>query len=155
MRSLVWAVVLACAFTACRRAGGGDSPIATVREFLEVMDRSADENDALIEAYDLLDDDAQSALARRAERTSMLSGRPYQPWQMLAPGRFGLHFAPASPGGMHERVTGDTAVVTVTGDKPGQRADVPLVRQRGKWRIKLTIPPMRNAAPSAARQSDG
>ena len=67
----------------------------------------------------------------------MLSGREYQPWQMLAPGRFGLHFAPASPGGMHERVNGDRAIVTVTGDKPGQRAEVPLVREHGKWRIKL------------------
>jgi hypothetical protein len=157
MRFVACAAVLGCVFAlaACKRAGREDSPIATVRHFLEVMDRSADEDDALVEAYGLLDESAQGALARRAERTSTLSGRAYQPWQMLVPGRFGLHFAPASPGGMHELVSGDTATVTVTGDKPGQRADVPLVREHGKWRIKLTIPPMRNTAPSAARQSDG
>jgi hypothetical protein len=157
MRFIACSAVLACslALAACGRAGRDDSPIATVRHFLEVMDRSADEDDALAEAYRLLDDSAQGALAQRALRTGMLSGRDYQPWQMLAPGRFALHFAPASPGGMHERVNGDTAVVTVTGDKPGQRAEVPLVRQHGKWRIKLVIPPMRNAASSGARQTDG
>jgi hypothetical protein len=157
MRFSAYATALSCALAlgACGRAAGEDSPIATVRHFLEVMDRSADEDDALADAYRLLDENAQAALARRAERTSMLSGRAYQPWQMLTPARFALHFAPASPGGMHERVDGNTAVVTVTGDKPGQRAEVPLVREHGKWRIKLAIPPMRNEAPSGARQSDG
>lgn len=157
MRFASRCAVLVCSLVllSCGRAGGDDSPIGTVRHFLEVMDRSADEDDALAEAYRMLDDSAQTALAQRAERTSMLSGRDYRPWQMLAPGRFGLHFVPASPGGMHERVTGDTAIVTVTGDKPGQRAEVPLVRAHGKWRIKLAIPAMRNAASGGARQTDG
>lgn len=119
------------------------------------MDRSGDEESALRDAYALLDASAKASLARRAERATMLSGHSYEPWQMIAQGRFGLHFVPASPGGMHEHIQGDSAIVTVTGDKPGQRAQVSLVREQGKWRIRLEIPPMRNAEPSTPQKDDG
>jgi hypothetical protein len=138
----------------CGPAVHDDSPVSTVRHFLEVMDRSGDEESALADAYQLLDSGAQAALARRAERASTLSGRAFKPWQMLVRGRFGLRFAPTSPGGMHERITGDRAVVTVIGDQPGEHAEVPLVREQGKWRVALTLPPMRNEA-GGTRQSDG
>ena len=138
----------------CGRAARDDSPVATVRHFLEVMERSAEEEGALQDAYELLDSGAQAALSRRAERATALSGRAFKPWQMLARGRFGLRFAPASPGGMHERITGDRAVVTVAGTKPGQHAEVPLVREQGKWRVALVLPPMRNEG-AGARQGSG
>jgi hypothetical protein len=73
---------------------------------------------------------------------------------MLVRGRFGLRFSPTSPGGMHERITGDRAVVSVIGDQPGEHAEVPLVREQGKWRVSLTLPPMRNEA-AGTRQGDG
>jgi hypothetical protein len=135
---------------ACSACGGGapthETPVATVRHFLEVMDRSVADERALIEAFRLLDSGAQSALTERAERASTLAGRRYEPWQMLAQGRFRLRFAPATPGGMRERVTGERAIVTVTGSGEGQRAEVPLVREQGRWRIALRIPSMRTAS---------
>jgi len=121
-----------------------DSPVAVVRDFLDAMARSRDQNQAMIEAYGLLDSAARDALKRRADRARSLSGRPYEPFQMLAQGRFKLNFAPAVPRGMHERVDGERAVVTVVGVKPDQRAEVPLVRENGQWRIHIDIPPMRN-----------
>jgi hypothetical protein len=146
--------VFALASVACERSARDESPVATVRHFLEVMDRSAEEESALREAYRLVDASARAALARRAERAATLSGRSYEPWQMLAQGRFRLRFAPASRGGMRERIDGERAVVTVIGEKPGQRADVPLVREQGHWRIQLAIPALRNSG-SGPRQGDG
>ena len=64
---------------------------------------------------------------------------------MLAQGRFRLRFAPRSPGGLRERIAGDRAVVTVTG-QGSERVDVQLIRQQGKWRIALRIPPMQGDA---------
>lgn len=118
--------------------------MAVVRDFLEAMERSRDEGQALAEAYGMLDSAARAALSRRAERARTLSGRPYEPHQMLVQGRFGLNFTPAVPRGMHERIEGDRAVVTVQGTKSDQSAEVPLIREDGRWKIHLEIPPMRN-----------
>jgi hypothetical protein len=62
-----------------------------------------------------------------------------EPWQMLAQGRFRLRFSPASRRGMKETIKGDQATVTVTGNGPGERADVPLVRENGQWRLQLVL----------------
>jgi hypothetical protein len=141
-------VALWIGLTAISSAAGcgrsGDSPVAAVRHFLEVMERSRDQGPALREAFQLLDAGAQAALIRRAERASTLSGRPYEPYQMLAQGRFVLRFTPASPRGMTEHIQGDRAVVTVTGPRRADRAEIPLVREGGRWRIQLAVPPMRN-----------
>jgi hypothetical protein len=159
LRNSFGAALLCAAVQAC---GGGDateteSPVATVRHFLEVMDRSAADEAALKEAYRLLDAAARQALADRAERATTLAGRGFEPWQMLAQGRFRLRFAPASPRGMRERVQGDRAVVTVTGAQPGQHAEVPLVLEHGRWRIALPVPTMRSEprSPEPQRPSPG
>lgn len=142
----VCTVLLSAAIALAAGCGGdGDvrSPTATVRHFLEVMDRSAADDAALREAYHMLDASARAALAARAERATTLAGRRYEPWQMLSQGRYRQRFAPASPRGMRERVQGDRAVVTVSGRRPEERAEVSLVREEGHWRIVLAIPPMR------------
>jgi hypothetical protein len=116
------------------------------------MERSATDDGALLEAYGLLDQGAQRALAARATRTRALSGQAFEPWQMLAQGRFRLRFAHAR-GGMRERIDGERAIVVVSGSGAGQRAEVPLVREQGRWRIQLILPAMRSDVP--ARHSDG
>ena len=115
-----------------------DEPVAKVRHFLELMERSAVDEGSLQDAYALLDRGAQQGLQARADRARSLSGRAFEPWQMLAQGRFRLRFAPA-PGGLHARMTGDRAVVVATGSAPGERAEIPLVRQAGAWRIELVL----------------
>ena len=149
---LLLASLAALPAVGCGGSDAPDSPAGAVRHFLEVMDRSSDDDAALAEAYRLLDQTTRAALAARAARTRSLSGQPYEPWQMLAPGRFRLRFAPAR-GGMHERVTGERAVVVVNGGNANERAEVPLVREQGRWRIQLSLPPMRSDSPG--RQSDG
>jgi aryl-alcohol dehydrogenase-like predicted oxidoreductase len=126
---------------ACGQSDSGGSPAETLRQFLTVMDESAADETALQRAYSLLDSDAQTALTERAKHARALSGQAFEPWQMLAQGRFRLRFAPARSRGMRERVQGDHAVVTVVSGDGSDRADVPLVREEGQWRVALAIPP--------------
>jgi hypothetical protein len=58
---------------------------------------------------------------------------------MLAQGRFRLRFSPSSRRGMKEAINGDRATVTVTGTRPDERAEVPLVREQGQWRVSLVL----------------
>ena len=143
------AVLLACGI-ACGRSALPETPVEVVRQFLEAMKHSADDESALVEAYGLLDQNAQRALTARATRARALSGQAYEPWQMLAQGRFRLHFE--ARGAMRERIDGERAVVVVNGAHD-KRAEVPLVREQGRWRIQLVLPAMRSDV--AGRQSDG
>ena len=119
--------------------GAPSSPTDTVRGFLAAMDRSAGDARQLREAYALLDAQAQGSLRTHAHKAETLTGRTFEPWEMLAQGRFRLRFAPAKRRGMHERIDGTSAVVVVVGDA-GEKAEVPLVREGGGWRIRLAIP---------------
>jgi hypothetical protein len=145
-------IALAC--SSCQRDKSDATPVATVRHFLEAMERSSEEAGALREAYLLLDSGAHAALAERATRAQSLSGRAYEPWQMLAQGRFRLRF-PISRGGMHERIQGERATVHVSGDKPERQVDVSLVREQGHWRIVLPIPTLRSETGATTHPHDG
>jgi hypothetical protein len=114
------------------------SPSEVLRQFLAAMDQSAGDDRALRTAYELLASPAQKALEARAARVKSLAGQSLEPWQMLAQGRFRLRFSPA-PRGMKETIDGDRATVTVTGSGPEERAEVPLVREAGQWRLSLVL----------------
>src|SRR5689334_17080913 len=117
----------------CIACGGGPgerSPAETLRQFLAAMDQGAADEDALRLAYELLATPAQRSLQARAERAKTLAGQSFEPWQMLAQGRFRLRFSPAPRRGMRERIEGDRATVIVTGQAPQERAEVQLVRER-------------------------
>ena len=144
--------MIACGLAACGGAGAPESPAAVVQQFLKVMERSGQDESALLEAYGLLDQSAQRALIARATRARSLSGQDFEPWQMLAQGRFRLRFEPAR-GGMSEKIDGERATVTVSGTQAHERAEVPLVREQGRWRIRLVLPAMGADVPG--RQSDG
>lgn len=139
--SIAVSLVLALACS----AEAPETPTETVRAFLDAMDRSASDARELARAYGLLDEGARSELRRRAHKAETLTGRAFEPWEMLAQGRFRLRFAPAPRGGMRERQEGEQAVVVVTGAE-GERAEVPLVREAGRWRIRLPIPTLGEAA---------
>ena len=132
-------------------ADGSETPADTVQSFLDAMDRSANDGRRLADAYALLDVQAQDELRQRARKAETLTGRAFEPWEMLAQGRFRLRFAPATRGGMRERLDGEEAIVTVTGSD-GERADVPLVREDGRWRIRMLIPALADAVEPAGAE---
>jgi hypothetical protein len=115
------------------------SPTEVVRQFLDAMTQSVSDERALRTAYELLASPAQKSLEARAARVKSLAGQSLEPWQMLAQGRFRLRFSPASRRGMRETINGDRATVTVTGTGPDERAEVPLVREHGQWRLSLVL----------------
>lgn len=143
--TLCFALALSVVAGACGNVSPGQagaaqrSPSEVLRQFLAAMDQSASDDRALRVAYELLASPARSSLERRAARVKTLAGQSFEPWQMLAQGRFRLRFSPASRRGMKETIEGDRATVTVTGTGEGERAEVPLVREKGQWRVALVL----------------
>jgi hypothetical protein len=133
-------------------ASEGDAPVEALARFIEAMDRSGQNESARKEAFTMLDETSQAALAERAHRSALVTGRPYEPWEMIAPGRFRLRFALAEHSGMRATVSGDKAVVHVRGhvgvrgEEGRQTATVPMLRQAGTWRVQLPLP----ASPGAS-----
>ena len=137
------AVVLAAVFAICACGPGSDEgPTRTVRRFVALMDRSGTEPAALRDAYALLDSGARTVLQHRAAEATTLSGRSVEPWEMLARGRFWLRLPLGR--GVRERIQGDSAVVIVA--EEGARAEVPMVREKDGWKVKLVIPESTGAA---------
>ena len=143
------AVALGALLTACAPAPSDETPLGALRMFLRAMERSSDDARALEEAYGLLDTAARDALVARARDASALAnGREFAPWEMLAQGRYRVRFPYAEYGSMRESIDGDRATVTVAGIDRRSRAEVPLVREDGHWRVVLRVPPQ--PAPPAA-----
>ena len=130
-------LLLACA---CGASDADDDPAEALSRFLDTMERSNVSETALPEAYAMLDGSARQQLQARAQHAARVAGRDFEPWQMLAQGRFRLRFAPADHGGMHATIRGNDATVHVVSDDKRSQVDVPMVREQGRWRVKLTIP---------------
>jgi len=134
--------VLAC----CASSPSDETPTGALKMFLDAMERSAHDSEALREAYYLVDQRAQARLRERAQlATALGAARDFEPWEMLAQARFRLRFHPADSGGMRERVHGRRAVVIVTGRESQERAEVPLVKEGKRWRVVLEIPVVQRA----------
>lgn len=133
---------------ACSRAPG-ETPEATVEAFARAVQSARTDNTARRRMYDLLSQRAQDALTDRAQQTSQLSGWELQPWEMIAPGRVRLRLD-FDPSAMTSRVSDQRAVVTVRGATGGV-ADVPLVRENGRWRIDLNFPTVEAIRAGAGR----
>ena len=142
---------LAALLAACAPAPSDETPLGALRMFLRAMERSGSDSTALEEAYGLLDAGARTALEQRARDASALAnGREFAPWEMLAQGRYRVRFAYAEYGAMRESVDGERATVTVVGTDRASHAEVPLVREEGRWRVVLHVPPPPPAAPAPA-----
>jgi hypothetical protein len=133
-----WLLVALAVAPACG-SGEPDGPGETLSRFLETLDRSALNDSARREAFAMLDDTAQAGLAERANRAALVTGRSFAPWEMIAPGRFRLRFAPADRAGLRATVNGDHAVVHVRAADGKERASVPMTRQGGRWRVQLAV----------------
>jgi hypothetical protein len=121
------------------------TPEGALRAFLEAMDRSDQDSHAREDAYHLLAAETRERLARRAELATSLARRRFEPWEMIAQGRYRLRFEGRAGDGLRSEVHGDRAEVIVRGTD-GQEARVPMVREDGHWRIDLPIPEMRRRA---------
>ncbi len=142
------AVTLAA--TGCTEEASDETPAGTVRLFLDAMERSEREPAALREAYGLLALPARRALTERARLAGSLGGRDLQPWEMLVRGRARRSFAVGEgTRGMREEIDGASATVQVREPSGTRSADVQLVREDGRWRIVLDLPPVRAPAQPA------
>lgn len=125
--------LLACTSEEVRR------PEESLTLFLDLLERSRGDELALRDAYGLLADESRAGLTQRAQRAKTLSGGDYEPWQMLVSGSFRLKMPIAERGGMRSQVEGERALVTVHGTR-GQLVTVPMLWQRGGWRVLLKLP---------------
>lgn len=145
--SLALAFVMAGA-AACTRTAPDATPEGAVRLFVEKMETGAEDPRAMRDAYQLLGPRARANLKERADRASKGQGRRYEPFEMLAEGRFGLKFRPKT---MAAKIEGEDAFVEVRGDGPEERATVHCVREAPAWRVEPELPDVQ--APQ--RRSDG
>jgi hypothetical protein len=129
--------ILAIAALACTRTAPDGTPEGAVRLFVDRMESSSDDPRAMKEAYGLLGPRARANLKERAERASRGQGRRYEPYEMLAEGRFGLKFRPKA---MSAKIEGDDATVDVRGDGPEERAAVHCTREGQAWRVEPELP---------------
>jgi hypothetical protein len=123
----------------CQTSPADEGPDAVVEEFVLRMQRVHGDDKVSRRAYDLLWGEAQRALAERAKRASDVAGREVAPQAMLAPSRFSLSFMPRR---YDARIDGDWAIVTAIGETASQRHEVKCVREDGRWRVVLVIPPL-------------
>jgi len=131
----------------CEEEASDGEPERVVSEFILRMQRVHGERKAARAAYDLLWSDARRNLAERAKRASDVAGREIAPEEMLPPSRFSLHHKPRH---FEMRIDGDWAEVAVTGED-GAVDRVKCVREDGKWRVVLELPPL----PPIERRLDG
>ena len=136
----LWLLGCGVLLAGCRRRVPDETPEGVVAEWLERMQRVHGNPEDAASAYELLSTEAKKNLEERARRASAATGRKMTPESMLAPSRFSLRFSPRK---MFPRVAGDRAVVDVVGVSPdAERASVPCVREQGRWRVDLVLPPL-------------
>jgi hypothetical protein len=131
----------------CEEEASDGEPDRVVAELIARMQRVHGERKAARAAYDLLWSDARRNLAERAKRASDVAGREIAPEEMLPPSRFSMHHKPQH---FEARIDGDWAEVTVRGEN-GAIDRVKCVREDGKWRVVLELPPL----PPIERRIDG
>ncbi len=136
--SLLARAVVALTLLVCAEDGSDSEPDRLVAEFIGRMQRVHGERKAARAAYDLLWSDARRNLAERAKRASDVAGREIAPEEMLPPSRFSLHHKPRR---YEAHVDGDWAEVSVSSDS-GSVDRVKCVREDGKWRVVLELPPL-------------
>ncbi len=125
---------------ACRREAVDEDPEQLVKEFIDRVKSVYSDPKMARGAFDFLWSNAQKNLTERAARASALASRKVAPEEMLALTRFSLRFAPQR---YSASIQGDVAVVTIQGDSHSKdRADVRCVREQGRWRIAVDLPPL-------------
>ena len=113
-------------------------PTEALTAFLTALERSTHAPEQRRFAYDWIDLESQRALAERARLSASLAGRPFEPWELLVPGRISFATATFAGARMSAQVDGMRATVALPGVSSATSA-VPLVREGGRWRIVLGV----------------
>jgi hypothetical protein len=144
--------VALCALASCAREEGGTTPEDAAGVFLEAIERSQRDPDALRQAFDVLDTESRRRLEERAR--SATGAREYAPWEMIVSGRTALRFIPQRGSGLRARpgANPDEAVVVVTGEGEGQYAELSMRREEDGWRVVLAVPEMSTRARASERE---
>lgn len=126
--------------SACRREAVDEDPERLVKEFIDRVKMSYGDPKMARGAFDLLWSGAQRNLTERAARASALASRKVAPEEMLALTRFSLRFVPQR---YSSAIQGEAATVSIQGDAhTNDRAEVRCVREQGRWRIVVELPPL-------------
>ncbi|MDB4972473.1 MAG: hypothetical protein JWN48_814 [Myxococcaceae bacterium] len=136
-------MLLGTALSGCAADPSELQPTEALTAFLAALERSTHAPDQRRLAYEWLDLDSQKLLAKRAQLSSSLAGRPFEPWDMLVPGR--VSFASQSIVGARLRahVDGEHATVEIPVEKsviPPPATKVAMVHEAGRWRVALGAP---------------
>jgi hypothetical protein len=115
-------------------------PTEALTAFLAALERSTHAPDQRRSAYEWLDLQSQQMLAKRAKLSSSLAGRPFEPWDMLVPGR--VSFASQSIAGtrLRAQVQGEHATIEIPVEKsviPPPATKIAMVHEAGRWRVAL------------------
>jgi len=150
-RSLMVIVVavVSLAMAGCAHEPTDETPEGALELFLEAMGSAEDDPSARQRAFALLAPESRRKIAERARLASSLSSRRFEPWEMIAEGRYRLRFRPRAAGGFTSRSSGNRAIVLVRGEHSSERAEVPMVRDGTHWRVFLSIPHGPVARPNA------
>lgn len=138
-----WSAWFFCLVLGCAADPSDLEPTEALTAFLSALERSTHAPDQRRLAFEWLDLDSQRVLAERARLSSSLAGRPFEPWEMLVPGR--ISFASQSIAGarLRAKVDGTHAVVEIPAERgvaPPPATQVPMVREGGRWRVALDLP---------------
>jgi hypothetical protein len=135
---------------ACSRELDDRTPEGALAIFVDAIEQSERDGDALRRAYEVIDSTSQRHLSERARSATALGAREYEPWEMIVQGRALLRFVPQRGSGLRARegASDDEAIVVVTGELEGQRAEIPMRREEGGWRVVLDVPGVRTQPPA-------
>lgn len=132
------AALLLTVVGSCSRKAVDATPEGAVRELLDRIARAESDPAQVHAVYELLSSRTRVNLEERARRATAATGHEVRPYEMLAPGRFSVHFDPVH---MHSRIVGERAMVDVVGiDPEADHAAVPCVMEEERWRIEIPLP---------------
>lgn len=139
--ALVCAVLWTPPLMGCSEESTDRTPGGALTLFLAAMERSQWDAEARRDAYRLMAPSTRERLQERASMTNALGSREFEPWEMLAQGRFRLLLDVPPESDLDVQIDGEEAVITVRGGE--SEARVPMVMEEGRWRVRVEIPSIR------------
>ena len=134
------ATTVALVSIACGHEAVDEDPERLVQEYIDRSKSAYGDPHGARGVFELLWSTAQKNLTERASRASALASRKVAPEEMLPLTKFALRFVPRK---YSTEIRSDIAVVTASGDAQStDHAEIRCVREQGRWRIALDVPPL-------------